>query len=273
MFCRSVTNIPFHRSFHASVTKFAADTATATKLTKDQLKRRELRKAIRRVKLAKTPATQHPLYMPISQALRFLRAAEVGYPLRQQTITLTTIVVGDRGSALLSGKVNFPHSIKETSLAVFTTDEAQAKIAREQFNCEVVGGVELIEDIKNGVRPINFDAAFATPDILQQLSSKLGRTLGPRGLLPSAKKGTVATDLTELLTQNKNMVPFRQRGNCISLAIGNASFSDKEILENILSVQQAFKKAVSTQATRKSSILGKTTITTVHGPGCVIDFK
>lgn len=244
----------------------------ATKLSKDQLKRRELRRLVQRKAAARKPAADHPLYMPVTQALRFLRAAEVGQPQSQQTISLTTLVISERGAPQLNGNISFPKPLKDVKIAVFTNDEDQLKIARDQFNCHLVGGSELIEKIKKGEVPLDFDKAFATPDIAISLTSQLGRILGPRGLLPNAKKGTVTEDISSLIKDSMGTLPFRQRGNCISIAVAKCSFTDTQVLENILAAQKSFKLALANQKAKKPSILGQTTLTTTHGPGLVIDF-
>lgn len=270
MLLRLVTHKLKHvRKFHTTISSFAAE--STHKMSKEQLKRRELRKMIQRTLAAKRPANEHPLYMPLQQALRFLRSAEVGQPQSQQTISLTTMIVNEKGSALLNGNISFPKPLKEVKIAVFTNDNSQIKLTRDK--CHLVGGSELIEKIKNGEVPIDFEKAFATPDLVQQLSAQLGRILGPRGLLPNIKKGTVSDNVVDLIEHNLTSIPFRQRGNCISMAVGKCTFTDREILENIISVQKAFKEAILNQKAKKPSLLGQTTLTTTHGPGIVIDFN
>lgn len=260
--------------FHSGSALLAEEAATATvsKLTKDQLKKREIRRFAQRKAAAKKSPKDHPLYMPIPLALRFLRAAEVGQPQSQQTISLTTAVIADRGVAPLAGSVSFAKPLKDVKIAVFSADEEQLKLARERFNCHLVGGSEVIEKIKSGEVPVDFDKAFATPDIVPALTSQLARVLGPRGVLPSVKKGTVAADVGPLVQQSLGSMPFRQRGNSISMAVGKSNFTDRQILENIIATQHAVRDAISNQSSKKTSMLGKTTLSSTHGPGIVIDF-
>lgn len=269
----------FHTSravFAEDITRAAADAghvAVTTKLNKDQLKRREIRRLAKRRSDAKKPATSSPLHMPVDLAVRYLRAIEVGKPLSQQTIGLTTLFIAEKGSPNLSGNISFSKPLKEVKIAVFSNDEEQIKIAREKFNCYLAGGPDLIAKIKNGQQAIDFDKAFATPDIVPELSNQLARVLGPRGVFPSAKKGTVASDISSLIQDSMGSIPFRQLGNSISIAVGNCSFTDKQILENIIATRAAFKTALSNQKTKKPSLLSKTVLTTSHGPGIVIDFS
>lgn len=244
---------------------------SGSKLTKEQLKKREVRRAARRKVEAKKPAHTHPLYLPIPLALRYLRAVEVGYPASQQVITATTSVVADRGNPPLAGNVSLPSPLKDVLVAVFSNDDQQLSMAKKKFRCHLVGGSDTISKIKQGEIPVDFDKAFATPDIAQELTSQVARILGPRQVLPMAKRGTVAPDLEPILKNSFGSIPFRQKGNSISLAVAKCDFSDRQVLENLLSVQTAFKEAVSNQKAKRPSILGRTTLTTTHGPGIVID--
>lgn len=244
---------------------------SGSKLSKDQLRKRELRRASRRKAEAKKPAHTHPLYLPIPLALRYLRAVEVGHPASQQVLTVTTSVVADRGNPALAGNVSLPSPLKDVLVAVFSNDEQQLSMAKDKFRCHLVGGSDIVAKIKQGEIPVDFDKAFATPDITQELTSQVARILGPKQVLPMAKKGTVSSDLEPLIKDSFGSIPFRQKGNSISLAVGRCEFSDRQILENLLAVQAAFKDSVSNQKAKRPSILGRTTLSTTHGPGIVID--
>ncbi|CAI4058169.1 hypothetical protein SKDZ_04G3350 [Saccharomyces kudriavzevii ZP591] len=246
--------------------------SNAPSLTKEQAKKRELKRLAQRRAEAKRPAATNPLYMPVTVALRYLRAAEVGRPQSQQTINLTTLVVGERGTAPLSGSVAFPKPLRYIKVAVFTNDENKLKELREKYPNHLIGGADLVSRIKNGEIPVDFDKAYATADIVPALQSQVARILGPRGVLPSVKKGTVSDDITSLLQESLGSMPFRQRGNSISLGIGKCYFTDREVLQNIIAARAAFKAAVSDQKSKKPNILSKTTLSSTHGPGIVIDF-
>ncbi|EDO15036.1 hypothetical protein Kpol_392p3 [Vanderwaltozyma polyspora DSM 70294] len=253
----------------------ASETASAkpvSKSVKDKLKRRELRRHSKRKADARKPASSYPLYMPISQALRYLRAAEVGQPISQQIITITTDVVSERGNLNLNGNISYNTPIKDVKIAVFSNDPEKLAKIKEEHNCHLIGGTDLVEKIKSGKQPVDFDKAFATPDISPMLTSQLARVLGPRGVLPTIKKGTVSEDVSSLIKGSIGLMPFRQTGNSISVSVGRCNFSDKQILENIIAVRSAYNTTLSSQKSKKPSLLGKTTITSTHGPGITIDF-
>lgn len=147
----------FTRQFQTSALRLAEE--SGTKLTKEQVRKKEIRKMVQRRLKAKSPASDHPLYLPVSKALRYLRAIEVGQPASQQTITLTTLIVAERGVPALNGSVSFEKPLKDVKVAVFTNDEAQGALLKEKYNLHLVGGSDLVGKIKAGEVTIDFDKA------------------------------------------------------------------------------------------------------------------
>ena len=168
--------------------------------------------------------------------------------------------------------MTFPKPLRYIKIAAFTNDESKLEELREKYPNHLIGGADLVAKIKSGGISVDFDKAFATPDIVPALQSQVARILGPRGVLPSVKKGTVSDDISSLLQESLGSMPFRQRGNSISIGVGKCYFTDREILQNIISARAAFKTAVDNQKSKKPNILSKTTLSSTHGPGIVIDF-
>lgn len=242
-------------------------------LTKEQLKKKELRKFLKSKADARKSASDYPLYMDIPSALRYLRAAEVGQPFSQRTVSLTTIIVGEKGVPPLYGNISFPTPLRKSKVAVFSNDVEKLEELKKKYDLHLAGGVELIAGIKDGNIKIDFDKAFATPDIISTLTAQLGRVLGPKGVLPNVKKGTVSDDLLTLISENLGTMPFRERNKSISIGIGKTNFSDEQIIQNIIAARKAIKESITTQKAKKQSMLSKTTLTSSHGPGLVIDFN
>lgn len=238
---------------------------------REQVKKAEHKKLLRRRAKARVPATKSPFFLDTALALRYLRAAEVGRAPSEAVITVTSVIVSDRGAPKLAGSINFPKNLKDPKTLYFTTHEEQIEASKKIDNI-IVGGEELITQIKEGTIELDFDRAFATSEMITKLAP-IARTLGPKGLMPNVKKGTVITDIESTLGNVSGSIPFRQRGDFLSVAVGRVNFTDKEIIQNIGAVSQAFKDAVANQKTKKTSILGQTTITSTHGPGIVISFK
>ncbi|EGW31908.1 uncharacterized protein SPAPADRAFT_61015, partial [Spathaspora passalidarum NRRL Y-27907] len=186
------------RSFSTSLT---ANAPAAVKASRKQqrLKQRKY----------KTAPQTHPLYLPVSQALRYLRAFAVGQPNHKQKITLQMAVSQDKGAHPLNGNIQFPNPVIDFEPIVFTTKNDKIEELTKQ-GIKLVGGVDLIEKIKAKELPLDsLTHAFATPEIVDRLKP-LARTLGPKGLMPNVKKGTVTDDIGKMF-QLSGQYPFKQK--------------------------------------------------------------
>ncbi|CCH46489.1 50S ribosomal protein L1 [Wickerhamomyces ciferrii] len=264
------------RGFSSSITKFDEVSKTAAEKKqrekgRDLAKKDEQRKMANRRIRAREPAKNSPYFFEIADALRYLRASEVGRSPNEAVITITTDIVADKGAPALAGSVKFPKAMKETRTIFFTTEPEQIEAAK-RVNVTTVGGIELIEQIKNGELELDFDRGFATAELTKELGS-IARKLGPKGLMPTVKKGTVVEDIEKTVNEVSGTIPFRQKGTFLSVAVGRCNFTDKEIINNIVALAHAFRESVSNQKAKRNSILGQTTITSTHGPGMVIDFR
>ena len=168
---------------------------------------------------------------------------------------------------MIRGSVVLPHGTgKETKVAVFAkgakADEAKAAGA------DIVGFEDLAEDIKNG--KIDFDILIATPDMMGQLG-RLGRILGPKGLMPNPKTGTVTMDVAGAVKNAKaGQVNFRvdKKGN-IHAGIGKASFSQNEIEDNLNTFLSTINKLKP--STAKGRYMTNVAISLTMSPSVTID--
>ncbi|MFA4984005.1 MAG: 50S ribosomal protein L1 [Candidatus Omnitrophota bacterium] len=154
-----------------------------------------------------------------------------------------------KSDQLVRGTVVLPHgSGKKVRVAVFCKGEHE-NLAKEA-GADLVGANDLIDKVSGGF--LDFDCVIATPEMMKDLS-KLGKLLGPRGLMPSPKTGTVTNDIAKAISDvKKGKVEFRvdkQKG--IHLAVGRISFDDSKIYENASRVIEAINEA------RPASIKGK----------------
>ncbi len=147
------------------------------------------------------------------------------------------------------GTVVLPHGTgKKVKVAVFCKGEHE-RLAKDA-QAEYVGGMELIEKVNNGF--LDFDCAIATPEMMKDLS-KLGKILGPRGLMPSPKTGTVTNDIVKAIEDvRKGKVEFRvDKQGGVHLAVGKISFAENKLADNIKAVLDALNEA------KPASIKGK----------------
>ncbi len=140
----------------------------------------------------------------------------------------------------------------------------------QKEGAEFVGGDELIEKIQKGW--IDFDSIVTTPDMMKKLA-KAGKVLGPRGLMPSPKTGTVTNDLGKIIREMKlGRVEFcNDKFGNLHLAVGKSSFSTSDLKENIFALIKAVLKEKPSNA--KGSYLQKAYISTSMGPSIKLDVK
>jgi large subunit ribosomal protein L1 len=167
----------------------------------------------------------------------------------------------------LRGTLMLPHGTgKELRVAVFAEGE-KAKEAQEA-GADVVGSADLAKRIEEGFT--DFDVAIATPDQMGNVG-KLGRILGPRGLMPNPKTGTVTMDVAKAVQESKaGKLEYRtDRGANVHLPIGKKSFDEKALLENYATVIEEIVRAKPSAA--KGRYIRTITLATTMGPGIHVD--
>ncbi len=166
------------------------------------------------------------------------------------------------------GTVSLPHGTgKEVRVAVFADGEAAG--AAEAAGADVVGGKELADEIAGG-RPLDFDVAVAAPDMMSEVG-KLGRILGPRGLMPNPKAGTVTPDVAQAVAELKaGRVEYRndRHGN-VHAVIGKVSFEQRQLEENLATIVAELLRA--RPAPVKGRFVRKVTLSSSMGPGIKVD--
>jgi large subunit ribosomal protein L1 len=172
-----------------------------------------------------------------------------------------------KADQMVRGTVNLPHGTGKTvRVLVFAAGE-RAEEARAA-GADIVGSDELIERVQGGF--LDFDAVVATPDLMGKVG-RLGRVLGPRGLMPNPKTGTVTADVAKAVTEIKGgKIEFRvdRHGN-LHFIIGKASFDDRALVENYAA---AIDEVVRLKpAAAKGRYMKKITFTTTMGPGVPVD--
>ena len=172
-----------------------------------------------------------------------------------------------KADQMLRGTVSLPSGTgKEVRVAVFAQGEA-ATTAREA-GADFVGADDLAEQVSGGMT--DFDVAIATPDMMPVVG-KLGRILGPRGLMPNPKTGTVTTDVTRTIEEFKGgKVEYRtDRFANVHVPIGRASFEEEDLLKNLRAVVAELQRAKPAAA--KGKYMKKMVLSSSMGPGVRID--
>lgn len=161
------------------------------------------------------------------------------------------------------GTVALPHGTGKTvRVAAITQGDAQA--AAREAGADVVGGDDLIERIQGGW--MEFDAVVATPDMMAAVGSKLGRILGPKGMLPNPRAGTVGPDVASIITALKaGRIEFRaDKTGVVHAPIGKASFGADQLGENLEALRRAIEASKPEAA--KGQYLRTVYLTSTMGP-------
>jgi len=172
-----------------------------------------------------------------------------------------------KADQMVRGTVTLPHGTgRSVRVAAFAAGD-KAREAQEA-GADIVGGEDLVNEVIKG--NIDFDAAVATPDMMP-LVGRAGRVLGPRGLMPNPKAGTVTADIGKAVRDIKGgKLEYRtdRQGN-LHLLIGKRSFEEQQLMENYLTVVEEVLRAKP--STAKGKYLKSVTISSTMGPGIHID--
>jgi large subunit ribosomal protein L1 len=165
--------------------------------------------------------------------------------------------------------VVLPHGLGKTVRVLVFAQGDGAQLAREA-GADLIADDEMITRIQGGYT--DFDVAIATPDMMGKVG-RLGRVLGPRGLMPNPKAGTVvpAEDLPRVINESKaGRVEFRvDKTSNLHIPVGKVSFEEKKLYENLAALMEAIKKARPSAS--KGTYIKRVTLTTTMGPGIKVD--
>ncbi|MDR1311385.1 MAG: 50S ribosomal protein L1 [Burkholderiaceae bacterium] len=206
-------------------------------------------------------------YYPLDDALSLIKASATARFNESFDIAVQLGVDPRKSDQVVRGSVVLPAGTGKTvRVAVFASGEKaeQAKLA----GADVVGLEDLAEKIKKGDMP--FDVVIASPDTMRVVGT-LGQILGPRGLMPNPKVGTVTQDVVQAVKNAKGgQIQYRtDRGGIIHASIGRKSFSDADLKSNIQALLGALHKAKPT--TSKGTYIRKISLSSTMGAGVRID--
>jgi large subunit ribosomal protein L1 len=220
----------------------------------------------KRITKAREGIERTKLY-PVAEAIKLVRERASAKFDETVEIALNLGVDPKHADQMVRGVVNLPNGTGRTlRVAVFArgakADEAKAAGA------DIVGAEELVTTVQGGT--IEFDRCIATPDMMP-LVGRLGKVLGPRGLMPNPKVGTVTMDVAAAVQASKGgAVEFRvEKAGIVQGSVGKASFGDEKLAENISAFVDAVVKAKPTGA--KGAYLQRIALSSTMGPGVKVD--
>ena len=173
-----------------------------------------------------------------------------------------------KADQLVRGTVSLPHGTgKDVKVAVFCPPDKEEEA--KEAGADIVGGNDLVEQIQGGME-LDADVAIATPDMMSEVG-KLGRTLGPRGLMPNPKSGTVTQDVGKTVAEFKaGKIEYRndRHGN-VHVPVGKVSFELDQLVANLASLTLEIQRAKP--AGSKGRYMRAITISSTMGPGVKVD--
>jgi large subunit ribosomal protein L1 len=187
-----------------------------------------------------------------------------------ETVEVTMVLGVDprKADQLVRGTIVLPHGLGKSKKVAVIAGSPEKQREAQDAGADEVGGDDLVEKIKGGY--LGFDALIATPDMMRSVGA-LGKILGPRGLMPNPKTGTVTPDVTNAVKETKaGKVEYRvDKTGVIHVPVGKVSFSSEKITANAKALIDAVIKAKP--ATAKGKYVKKVNVATTMGPGILVD--
>ena len=220
----------------------------------------------KRLKSAREGVNREQFY-PLDEAVKTVKSRAKAKFDETIEISMNLGVDPKHADQMVRGVCNLPNGSGRTQRVAVFARGAKAEEAKAA-GADVVGAEDLVEQVSKGV--INFDRCIATPDLMG-LVGRLGKVLGPRGLMPNPRVGTVTMDVKGAVAGAKGgAVEFRvEKAGIVQAGVGKASFTEKALVENIKAFVDAVVKAKP--AGSKGNYLKKISLSSTMGPGVKID--
>ena len=220
----------------------------------------------KRIKGVRETIDRERLY-PVDEAVKLVKGGATAKFDETVEVAMNLGVDPRHADQMVRGVVSLPNGTgRSVRVGVFAKGEKadEAKAA----GADIVGAEDLVEAVQAG--NIDFDRCIATPDMMP-LVGRLGKVLGPRGMMPNPKVGTVTPDVTKAVADAKGgAVEFRvEKAGIIHAGVGKASFTEQALMENIKAFADAVQKAKPSGA--KGTFMKRVTVASTQGPGVKID--
>ncbi|KAI1372832.1 50S ribosomal protein L1 [Hypoxylon crocopeplum] len=234
---------------------------------KEQLKKKKRQQRFKEYKFA-TPSGEAEQYS-LCDAMRYLRAFEVGRPPSSVTYELALKIRTPKNSAVLRNRVRLPYPIKnDTRIAVICKEGSGAMHDARAAGAVAFGEESLFELIKASPNKLPFNRLICHVDSEAALKKAgLGRILGPKGLMPSLKTNTLTRSVKSLMHDMAGAETYRERIGSIRVPIGNINYSPKMLSENVKTLVLGVKETLSKMEHRVKKELIEVVLTSTNGPG------
>ncbi|KAI1400913.1 50S ribosomal protein L1 [Hypoxylon fuscum] len=233
---------------------------------KEKLKKKRKQQRFKEYKYA-TPSKEEQY--SLCDAMRYLRAAEVGRPPSSVTYELSLKIRTPKNSPVLRSRLRLPYPIKnDTRIAVICKEGSGAMHDARTGGAVAFGEESLFEMIKTNPNKLPFNRLICHIESEPALKKAgLGRILGPKGLMPSLKTNTITKSVKSLMHEMVGAENYRERIGAIRMPIGNIQFTPKMLSENVKTLVTAIKENVSNMEDRVKKDLIEVVLTSTNGPG------
>ncbi|CAK4016544.1 related to ribosomal L1 [Lecanosticta acicola] len=221
------------------------------------------------------PDIKQVVQFSLVDAMRYLKAAEVGRDPKSAKYELHVRLRTPKNGAPVRNQLRLPHPVRSDIriCVICPPDSAHAKAAKEA-GAYLVGEDEVFEQIKAG--KIDFDRCICQTDSLSKLSKAgVARTLGPRGLMPSAKTGSVVKNVASAVRDMAGGSEYRERLGVVRMSIGQLAFTPEQMQTNIRAFIEGVNKDIAGLSDRISKAIHEVVLSSTHGPGMSLngDFR
>ncbi len=206
--------------------------------------------------------------LPVEEAVKVVKANAAATKFDETIEIALNLGVDPRhADQMVRGVVTLPNGTGKTVRVGVFARGAKADEAKEA-GADVIGAEDLMETVQGGT--IDFDVCIATPDMMPVVG-RLGKVLGPRGMMPNPKVGTVTMDVAKAINDAKGgQVQFRaEKAGVVHVGVGKASFDEEKIAENVRALVDAVMKSKPSGA--KGTYMKKVSLTSTMGPSVILD--
>ncbi|RMJ27665.1 hypothetical protein PHISP_01450 [Aspergillus sp. HF37] len=203
----------------------------------------------------------------LCDAMRYIRAIEVGQVPQNVKYELHIRLKTLKNGPVIRNMMSFPHAFKtDTRICVICNPESKQAEEARAAGASLVGEQEVFDMVKEGNIP--FDRCLAHPSSMQALSqSGVARILGPKGLMPNTKTGTVIDDVASRVGMLRSGLLYREKDAVIRLPIGHMAFSPEQVRDNMRTVLAQIKKDTAELSDRINKEVYEVVLSSTHGPG------
>ena len=223
-------------------------------------------KRSKKYKAAAAKVNADQLYTPLP-AMQLVKETNVVKYDASVEVALVLGVDPKKADQAVRSTVNLPHGTGKTARVLVFANADKAEEARAA-GADIVGGDDLIDEVSKG--RLDYDAVVSTPDLMGKVG-RLGKVLGPRGLMPNPKTGTVTTDVAKAVSDIKGgKIEFRvDKNSNLHFIIGKSSFTAQQLADNYAAAVEEVMR--SKPASSKGRFIKKSVVSTTMGPGIAID--